>query len=115
MLKDHELTKLRGKAKYDENNNKWVLPAFFIKEKEVHLPKIKNSSALVQNELDKRDIVFDDEQPSSHRPAASSRKSHHRGNGNNDNPYGENYKGNRQTMQTIPSFDNNNRYTPSDQ
>lgn len=31
MLKDNELIKLKMKAKYDENNNKWVLPAFYIK------------------------------------------------------------------------------------
>jgi len=41
MLRDYELQKLRGRAKYDDNNNKWVLPAFFIKEKEIHLPKIR--------------------------------------------------------------------------
>ena len=40
MLKDHELTKLRNKSKYDDNNNRWKLPAFLIKEKEIHLPKI---------------------------------------------------------------------------
>lgn len=61
MLRDHELAKLRQKAKYDENNGKWVLPPFFIKEKEVHLPKIRNAQALVDAELDKRDIVFDEE------------------------------------------------------
>ena len=60
MLKDHELSKLRGRAKYDDNNNKWVLPAFFIKEKEVNLPKIKNAGALVEAELDKRDLIFED-------------------------------------------------------
>lgn len=61
MLRDHELAKLRQKAKYDENNGKWVLPPFFIREKEVHLPKIRNAQALVEAELEKRDIVFDDE------------------------------------------------------
>ena len=43
MLKDYELQKLRARAKYDENNMKWVLPAFFIKEKEIHLPKIRQA------------------------------------------------------------------------
>jgi hypothetical protein len=41
MLRDYELQKLRNRAKYDDNNNKWVLPAFFVKEKEIHLPKIR--------------------------------------------------------------------------
>lgn len=40
MLKDHELHKLRSRGKYDENNKKWVLPAFFVRDKEINLPKI---------------------------------------------------------------------------
>ena len=60
LLKDHELQKLRTRAKYDENNNKWVMPAFFVKDKEIQLPKIKNASALIEQELDKRDMVFED-------------------------------------------------------
>jgi len=48
------------RAKYDDNNNKWRLPAFFVKDSEINLPKIKNTSAMVQNELDKRDLVIDD-------------------------------------------------------
>jgi len=35
MLKDYELQKLRGKAKYDDNNNKWVLPAFLLRKKKL--------------------------------------------------------------------------------
>ena len=42
-LKDHEIQKLRMRAKYDENNNKWKLPAFFVKDKEIVLPKIRNA------------------------------------------------------------------------
>jgi hypothetical protein len=33
-----------------------------LQEKEVNLPRIRNAQALVEAELDKRDIVFDDEQ-----------------------------------------------------
>ncbi|CDW81221.1 kinesin motor domain containing protein [Stylonychia lemnae] len=64
MLKDYEVQKLRNRAKYDDNNNKWVLPAFFIKEKEIHLPKIRQAQgqSLIQQELDKRDVVFEDQQ-----------------------------------------------------
>ena len=61
MLKDHELQKLRGRAKYDDNNNRWRLPAFFIREREVNLPKIRNAKALVESELEKRDVVFEDD------------------------------------------------------
>ena len=62
VFKDHELSKIRNKAKYDENNKKWLLPAFFIKEKEVTLPKIKNSKAFVEGEQEKRDVIFDDDE-----------------------------------------------------
>lgn len=48
FLKSHESEKLRTRAKYDENNRKWVMPAFFIKEREVYLPKIRNAQALVE-------------------------------------------------------------------
>jgi hypothetical protein len=34
-----------------------VLPAFFIKEKEIQLPKIRNAGALVEAELDRRDVI----------------------------------------------------------
>ena len=43
MLMNSELQKLRGRGKYDDNNKRWVLPAFFVKEKEVQLPRIKNA------------------------------------------------------------------------
>jgi hypothetical protein len=35
VLRDHELQKLRTRGKYDENNKKWILPAFFVKEREI--------------------------------------------------------------------------------
>lgn len=47
FLKDNELQKLRMRAKYDDNNNKWRLPAFYVKDSEINLPKIKNAQALV--------------------------------------------------------------------
>lgn len=60
MLRDHELQKLRTRGKYDENNKRWILPAFFVKEREVQLPKIRNAGALIEQELEKRELVFDD-------------------------------------------------------
>jgi hypothetical protein len=43
MFKPSELQKIRGRSKYDDNRNKWLVPAFFIKEKEVNLPKIRQA------------------------------------------------------------------------
>jgi len=58
-----------------------MVPAFFIREKEVNLPKIRNSHALVEAELDKREVVIEesDEQISNQ----NSRKSHLRETFNN--------------------------------
>jgi hypothetical protein len=33
LLKDFELQNLREKARYDENNQRWVLPVFYVKDK----------------------------------------------------------------------------------
>jgi len=43
MFKTHELGKIRGRSKYDDNRNKWIVPLFYIKEKEVLLPKIRQA------------------------------------------------------------------------
>jgi hypothetical protein len=62
IFREHELQKIRGRAKFDDNNDRWILPAFFIKEKgEVALPKIKNSKGYIEENLDKRDIAFEED------------------------------------------------------
>ncbi len=50
--------KLRQKSTFDDINNKWTIPTFFMKEKEVNLPKIKNAEDLVQQELDNHELVI---------------------------------------------------------
>ena len=47
MLKGEELQKLRGRC--EEDNGKWVVPAFYVREKEVVLPRIRNAMALVED------------------------------------------------------------------
>ena len=37
-----------------------MLPAFFIKEREILLPKIRNAATLVEAELDRRDVIVMD-------------------------------------------------------
>lgn len=56
MLKDGELQKLKMKSEYDDVDRKWTVPPFFLKAKEVNLPKIKGSKQLVEAELEKRDM-----------------------------------------------------------
>ena len=33
LLKDFELQNLREKSRYDENNMRWVVPVFYVKDK----------------------------------------------------------------------------------
>lgn len=64
LLKDFELQNLREKSRYDENNMRWVVPVFYVKDKMLQLPKVgfRNAEALMQTELDKRDLVIDGDQ-----------------------------------------------------
>jgi hypothetical protein len=43
MFRSTELHKIRGRSKYDDNRNKWMIPAFYVKEKEIVLPRIRNA------------------------------------------------------------------------
>jgi hypothetical protein len=62
VFRKDELQKIRGRAKYDDNNDRWFLPTFFLKEKgEVALPRIKNSKGYIEENQEKRDLVFDDD------------------------------------------------------
>jgi hypothetical protein len=58
MLRDGELQKIRMRAQYDDMDKKWTLPPFYLKGKEIELPKIKNAAALVDEEMNKRDLEF---------------------------------------------------------
>ena len=59
LLKDFELQNLREKSRYDEFNQRWVLPVFYVKDKLIQLPKvgIRNADSLISQELDKRDFI----------------------------------------------------------
>lgn len=59
LLKDYELQNLREKSRYDDFNQRWVLPAFYVKDKVIQLPRVgvRNAESLMQTELDKRDFV----------------------------------------------------------
>jgi chromosome segregation ATPase len=60
LLKDFELQNLREKSRYDEFNQRWVLPVFYVKERAIQLPKvgIRNADSLISQELDKRDFII---------------------------------------------------------
>jgi len=58
LLKSGELQKIRMRAEYDDIDRNWTIPAFFLKNKEIALPKIKNAKAVAAEEMDKRDLEF---------------------------------------------------------
>ena len=43
MLKPGEIVKIKEKTEFDFDTNKWLEPVFYLRNKEVVLPKIKNS------------------------------------------------------------------------
>jgi len=47
MLKEGEMYKIKEKVEFDYDINKWIVPPFFVRNKEVNLPKIKMAGALV--------------------------------------------------------------------
>jgi len=58
MLKDGEMYRLKEKIHYDFEGNKWIVPPFLIKNKEVAFPKIRNAMNLVKEELEQREVVI---------------------------------------------------------
>jgi len=48
MLKDGEMYKIKESTQYDESRDKWIVPPFILKNKEVALPKIKNAGEFVK-------------------------------------------------------------------
>ena len=60
MLKEGEMYRLKEKIEYDFETQKWKVPPFIIKNKEVNFPKIKNAINLVRDELEQREVVMAD-------------------------------------------------------
>jgi|688.fasta_scaffold143803_2 hypothetical protein len=40
------------------NQNKWLIPNFYLRNKQVAFPKIKQAADFVKTELDKRELVL---------------------------------------------------------
>lgn len=60
LLSKNELYRIREKTVFDENNMKWVVPYFYLRGKEVVLPKI-NAKATVAKQREERDVVIETE------------------------------------------------------
>mmetsp|Transcript_21126 Transcript_21126/g.39027 ORF Transcript_21126/g.39027 Transcript_21126/m.39027 type:complete len:1097 (+) Transcript_21126:55-3345(+) len=62
MLAPGELTAIRGKATFKEDENVWSIPPFLLQHKQTLFPKLPKAQGkeVVQNELRSRQIVFAD-------------------------------------------------------
>lgn len=58
LLNKSELYKIKEKTVFDEDNLKWIVPYFYLRGKEVVLPKI-NARDTVMKEMQERELVFD--------------------------------------------------------
>ena len=54
MLKPGEIVKIQEKTEFDFDTNKWTIPPFYLRNKEVVLPKIKGGKEMVSQELENR-------------------------------------------------------------
>ncbi len=58
LLNKSELYKIKEKTVFDEDNLRWIVPYFYLRGKEVVLPKI-NARDTVLKEMQERELVFD--------------------------------------------------------
>ena len=60
LLSDKELERIKHKAKYDEDNQKWKIHPFCFKDKILMFPSIKDGQIpdLIEKEHKKREIIF---------------------------------------------------------
>jgi DNA-directed RNA polymerase subunit H (RpoH/RPB5) len=58
LLTKAELYRIREKTVFDENEMKWIVPHFYLRGKEVVLPKI-NAKDTVAKEIQEREVVID--------------------------------------------------------
>ena len=61
MLTDEHLFKIKEKTNWDEERQKWKLPPFQVKKREIAFQKLNNAKQFVQEELEENDIEFDNE------------------------------------------------------
>lgn len=61
LLTEEQLFKIKEKTNWSEENQKWKLPPFQIKKKEIAFPKLGNAKQFVQEELENQDVHFENE------------------------------------------------------
>ena len=53
-----EIYRIKERSNFDYDNNKWSIPAFYLREKKAVFPKIKNSKDLIEQEKENRDMII---------------------------------------------------------
>lgn len=62
MLNNNELYKIKEKTNFDDVNNRWLVPLFFLRQGQVVFPKQK-ARETVKQELQGRELVIEETQP----------------------------------------------------
>ena len=58
-MNEEQIYKIKEKTEWSESMNKWIVPPFIIKAKEIQLPKLgANARDFIQEELDNNDVNF---------------------------------------------------------
>lgn len=58
LVTNNELYKIKDKVEFDYDLNKWTVPPFILKNKEISFPKISNAMNLVEQSLEERELTF---------------------------------------------------------
>ena len=61
LVTNNELYKIKDKVEFDYDLNKWTVPPFILKNKEISFPKIANAMNLVEQSLEERELCFTDQ------------------------------------------------------
>lgn len=61
LLSPHEFAKIKQKCEFDEDKDEWSIPPFYMKGKEVQLPKLGlgRAQAVVEQEKNNRELAFE--------------------------------------------------------
>jgi len=98
-----EINEIRLKSKYDNIENKWVVPKFILRNKNVLFPKINNNqfNAMKDNEIQNRDLDFD----------IDGNNNNNNNINNNNNNYMDDKYNNNQYVNLFKDIGNKQNYT----
>ena len=57
-MTDEQIYKIKNKTEWDEEQRRWKLPPFIIKQKEIQLPTLGNAKQFIAEELENQEVQF---------------------------------------------------------